>query len=214
MDIDKIAKEMTREEFLNSCYINNENGISYCPSIFDLKNFPYHICNPKENCKECWKNAIKDIKFKGENDMEKVIKDYLKLGMIVETRENNRYLFVNDCFMRKYSFIALNNYNDDLICSDNLKELDIMKIYTTKGNTLSDIFDFSNLTCIWERTGDKKVEFMEAIKAFNEGKIIKVKYNHPIDRETITETYDSEYTFHNDITPYKILNGEWYIEED
>ncbi|HDK7194858.1 TPA: hypothetical protein PTV74_003165 [Clostridium botulinum] len=61
---------------------------------------------------------------------------------------------------------------------------------------------------------DKKVEFMEAIKAFNEGKIIKVKYNHPIDRETITETYDSEYTFHNDITPYKILNGEWYVEED
>ncbi len=78
--------------------------------------------------------------------------------------------------MQKYSFIALNNYNDDLICSDNLEELDIMKIYTTKDNTLSDIFDFSNLTCIWERTEDKKVEFMEAIKAFNEGKIIKVKY--------------------------------------
>ncbi|NFF75960.1 hypothetical protein FCV38_02905 [Clostridium sporogenes] len=199
MDINKIAKKMSKKEFLNN--------------VIDKKCMKNKtVCTISKSCKECWNEAIKDIKFKGENDMEKVIKDYLKLGMIVETRESNRYLFVNDCFMQKYSFIALNNYNDDLICSDNLEELDIMKIYTTKGNTLSDIFDFSNLTCIWERTEDKKVEFMEAIKAFNEGKIIKVKYYYPIDRETITETYDSEYTFHNDITPYKILNGEWYIK--
>lgn len=163
MDINKIAKKMRKKEFLNN--------------VIDKKCMKNKtVCTISKSCKECWNEAIKDIKFKGENDMEKVIKDYLKLGMIVETRESNRYLFVNDCFMQKYSFIALNNYNDDLICSDNLEELDIMKIYTTKGNTLSDIFDFSNLTCIWERTEDKKVEFMEAIKAFNEGKIIKVKY--------------------------------------
>ncbi|KIS22036.1 hypothetical protein [Clostridium botulinum] len=107
MDISKIANKMTREEFLNSCYINNENGISYCPGIFDLKNFPYHICNPKENCKECWKNAIKDIKFKGENCME-FNWDEFKKGKVAVFCKNTK---LKKDFLQKCTDVGLTCYH-------------------------------------------------------------------------------------------------------
>lgn len=215
-ELKEIAKNISREEFLKKTINYNR----YCPGIVNLKDCSnydnYGNCSTTP-CYSCWEYAIKDIKFKGENDMGKVIKNYLKLGMIVETRECNKYLFINDFFSGKYSFIGLNAYNDNLICSTGLKELDIMKIYTTKGNTLSDIFDFSNLTCIWERTEDKKVTFEEAIQAY--GKDICCIYH---DGEEEAEVYykvahkhtQLEGNVQYSICPEQILNGEWYIKED
>lgn len=67
MDINKIAKEMTREEFLRNCEDSLFTGYDIsCPSDIDLKN----NCDLHPNCRECWENAIKDIRFKGEDDME------------------------------------------------------------------------------------------------------------------------------------------------
>ncbi|MBE6058069.1 hypothetical protein [Clostridium sp.] len=65
MDINKIAKEMTREEFLDSDYVKSvdEEG-----DFIEYECCGYHflIDNCLSNCKECWENAIKDIKFKGD----------------------------------------------------------------------------------------------------------------------------------------------------
>ncbi|MBO0575120.1 hypothetical protein EXQ42_09590 [Clostridium botulinum] len=73
MDINKIAKEMTREEFLESEYVidkdeeDEEKDFIYykCPNNYGLKESDcYCICG------ECWENAIKDIKFKGDVNVE------------------------------------------------------------------------------------------------------------------------------------------------
>lgn len=71
--MDIIAKEMTRGEFLSSEYIviknSKGNVISYkCPYEYGLDGY---YTNCMTSCIECWENAIKDIKFKGENDMLK-----------------------------------------------------------------------------------------------------------------------------------------------
>ncbi|PHH02039.1 hypothetical protein [Clostridium sporogenes] len=67
MDINKIAKEMTREEFLQNCEDSLFTGYDIsCPSDVDLET----VCDLCKDCKECWENAIKDIKFKGEDNMK------------------------------------------------------------------------------------------------------------------------------------------------
>ncbi|NFH48127.1 hypothetical protein FC976_13075 [Clostridium sporogenes] len=67
MDINKIAKEMTREEFLQNCEDSLFTGYDIsCPSDVDLET----VCDLCKDCKECWENAIKDIKFKGDVNME------------------------------------------------------------------------------------------------------------------------------------------------
>ncbi|EPY2296344.1 hypothetical protein ACXATC_004037 [Clostridium sporogenes] len=67
MDIKEIAKKMTREEFLKNCgkSLFTDYEIS-CPSDVDI----YKDCNSCSNCKECWKDAIKNIKFKGDEDIK------------------------------------------------------------------------------------------------------------------------------------------------
>ncbi|MCR1167293.1 hypothetical protein NE169_18425 [Clostridium botulinum] len=77
MDINKIAKTMTRKEFLKELdFCNNgknvqggyffEEEVITCPCDLNLE----EKCVPDSECYDCWENAIKDIKFKGENDME------------------------------------------------------------------------------------------------------------------------------------------------
>jgi len=68
MDIKEIAKEMTRKEFLE-WYLNNKN---YCPKelgISELNTFNDN-CDKYEKCFYCIKEAVKDIKFKDELEVE------------------------------------------------------------------------------------------------------------------------------------------------
>ncbi|MGO5072361.1 hypothetical protein ACTQ4K_00170 [Clostridium sporogenes] len=203
MYINKIAKGMTREEFLNSCYINNENGISYCPGIFDLKNFPCHshICDPKENCKECWEDAIKDIKFKGEDFMENKInydREY-NIMEIMEFPEGTEFRVGNCMYRIKNGELE---YNDELDWRDNL--LSLKHTLTLKFKLVKK---------------DKKVTFEEAIQAY--GKDIYCIWKDDDEIE-----HKSEYCIRNEweqcitdqnceyLTPTEIVKGEWYIKED
>lgn len=67
LDIEEIAKEYTREEFLEEAKqrqmgkFDNEED---CPEFFNLTNI--EECEPYVDCEKCWINAVKDIKFKGE----------------------------------------------------------------------------------------------------------------------------------------------------
>ncbi|WP_125154390.1 hypothetical protein [Clostridium rectalis] len=69
MSLNKVAKEMTREEFLNSKYVkevDEEGDITYkC-----IEDYIFSIDDCCSNCNGCWENAIKDIKFKGEDNMK------------------------------------------------------------------------------------------------------------------------------------------------
>ena len=64
----------------------------------------------------------------------KFTKSYLKEGMVVETRNKERYIFCNNRFMSvedTHTTISLFLYNDDLLLSNNGKKCDgdIVKIF-------------------------------------------------------------------------------------
>ncbi|MBN3354028.1 hypothetical protein [Clostridium botulinum] len=62
---------------------------------------------------------------------------------------------------------------------------------------------------------DKKVEFIEAVKAFTKGKTIKVQYKNIIEIYE-PEEFNGEYilTDGDTLIPEEILYGEWYIKEE
>lgn len=83
------AKTVTREEFLS----NNANKFDYtfqskdlgrfeCPDDYNL---PVLSCF--RSCKECWKNAVKDIKFK--DDIEKELIEAIKNQPIITANSDD-----------------------------------------------------------------------------------------------------------------------------
>lgn len=83
----------------------------------------------------------------------------LKDGMVVENREGTVLLLVGDTLMNEKQYAGFTNIKDDLT-HKMFRELDIVKVYTTKGNTLSTVLNISNLTLIWERKEEPKYKEM------------------------------------------------------
>ncbi|HDK7180744.1 TPA: hypothetical protein PTW06_003664 [Clostridium botulinum] len=108
MDINKIAKEMTRGEFLNSEYVVIKNGkgnvISYkCPYEYGLDGY---YTNCMTSCIECWKNAIKDIKFKGENCMEFNWNEFKKGEIVIHCDTKEKAInFLSECNLQNIKWV-------------------------------------------------------------------------------------------------------------
>lgn len=61
-ELEKLRKEMTKEEFID---LLNENR--KCPSTYWLTHFELPKCKDEiETCTQCWREAIKYIKFKDD----------------------------------------------------------------------------------------------------------------------------------------------------
>lgn len=83
MNIHKVRKTMTRDEFLNSfskvrfwtLQINDK--LYECPKELEIEN-KYDDVGQCGSCRECWTNSIKDIKFKGEESMSLTIEQVKK----------------------------------------------------------------------------------------------------------------------------------------
>ena len=91
MDINVLAKIYTRKELIEYVLKREE-----CPDSYYLATFGLDECEPYHKCKECWKQAIKDIKFKGENKVlkanEEMEKEFLKgRTLVINTRTENQY---------------------------------------------------------------------------------------------------------------------------
>lgn len=61
-------KKLSRSEFLKEIAKDTNFGHVWCPDHFGL-NIDCTDVYEKKGCIECWSNAIKDIKMKGENDI-------------------------------------------------------------------------------------------------------------------------------------------------
>ncbi|NFM26161.1 hypothetical protein FDB84_17360 [Clostridium sporogenes] len=190
--IEKLTKKMTREEFLDM-FVEETTA---CPTYYGLSNLAIFDCDAPKTCRECYERAIKDIKFKGENDMGNKI-DYdreyniLEIMEFSEDREfinEGKYIvkFKNGDFKAKYA--------DDTSSS-------WTRCFLTK-EWLNAKFKLVKK--------DKKVSFEEAIQAYLKGKDIKCIWN---DETTI---YNNGFIDSDDdkLTMGQILNGEWYIKED
>lgn len=97
----------------------------------------------------------------------KMLKKDLKDGMVVETRNSQRYLLSSNRMLDLGGFIRLTNYSEDLK-NENSKYYDIVKVYEIEiAYSLTDIFKDANLTLIWERedikSADKEVEILKAL---------------------------------------------------
>ena len=87
-------------------------------------------------------------------------KSDLKNGMVVELRNEKRFLIVNDFGIGKDSCIYLDGffgYDENLYDVIGDSTFDITKIYKTEGNTFKTLFDNERLSLIWEREEKSKL---------------------------------------------------------
>lgn len=123
-DIKEIAKECTREEFIQEAkqeYMGKFDNYEDCPEFFDLINIKE--CKPNKNCEECWTNAVRDITFKDEisntNRLNK-IKDH-----IIDSIEKRKNEVIDD----------YNNKINSILQTDNLAEIYYL-LAKAYGNTM------------------------------------------------------------------------------
>ena len=94
-------------------------------------------------------------------DDKQMKKSDLKNRMVVETRNGNRYMVVDNYLMRSAGYIMLSDYNEDLTIKHVILEshkFDIMTIYEPcKTLDIDSIFD--PLLEIWERDETKEIKF-------------------------------------------------------
>lgn len=127
ININEIAKKMTREEFLN-CIDDNgwvalpeEFNIADldCPSTFELKDIDDSNCVGESyaGCKYCWTEAIKDIKFKGEDVKlnQELWNKFLNGEVVVNCQtENESEEFLKYCNKQKMKWCNNDNLLEDL----------------------------------------------------------------------------------------------------
>lgn len=107
MNCNEIAKQYTRQEFVEQLEKRNYQSIhinkyvAYCPSSINLKNINGNKKNDKcdyDNCKKCWMNAIKDVKFKDEIQEDKKVKLF-KINNIKINEELWTKLLLGKCVL-------------------------------------------------------------------------------------------------------------------
>lgn len=109
----------------------------------------------------------------------------LKTGMVVEMRNGERFLVVNDYFIAGTSHMLFERYDENMICKSKYNNLDIMKVWTQKQMTnlnsmlMSDWLNedrFGHL--IWDRENGDYVDMTleEVCKALGKNvRIVKEK---------------------------------------
>lgn len=89
----------------------------------------------------------------------------LKDGMVIETRERERYLVLGDRVVRKTGFNRLEEYADDLTeCKFHNKSFDIVRVFKARNDCvhkLDALFYDENLELIWERKKTKRMTVEE-----------------------------------------------------
>ncbi|MGL4358577.1 MAG: hypothetical protein ACRCSY_07770 [Cetobacterium sp.] len=195
--LQKIASTMTEEEFKNKYIIKSALGAMLsiygekitCPNRIRLKNTLLNLHECCRDCEECWKNAIKELKFKEDNMKELNI---IEVSKMPNTVFEVIYPSGNKKSKKLKTDSNGNLYNDDNTPFENAYFYDIIQA------------KFIPLP------KEIEVSFMEAIKAFKEGKRIKSVWGKD---EFI---YEGELTDSEDkaIQADKILEAKWYIIND
>ena len=105
MDIKEFTKTMTREQFL-SFEVKGYRGGGMCPGSFRLEEFKRGKCLPGtfRNCKKCWDKALKNIKFKGEDEMKKFNWEDRENTVVHCDTEEKAKDFIKECNKRGIKF--------------------------------------------------------------------------------------------------------------
>ena len=91
-----------------------------------------------------------------ENNMKNFTKSDLQNGMVVETREEERYMVVGDKFIHNNGFMRIKTYQENLkYMSDN--DFDIIKVYD-RVTSFDQMKYLENLTLLWERKDEMETK--------------------------------------------------------
>lgn len=185
----------------DTCYSMIYGGLGYCDLDFYEKEGLKIIDWELVNVKEFTKIDLKD-------------------GMVVEYRDGNRRLVIQNRLISQENFSTLGMYMNNLT-HHIYTSMDLVKVYKPKEirglvNMLSD----KNLDLIWERKERKQVDFMTAVKAYSEGKKILCEINGlkypyiPSDEVKSNMGYSLRDNKSGlPISTREILEGAWYIED-
>ena len=116
-------------------------------------------------------------------------KSDLKTGMVVELRNEDKYLVMNDSILNLDGWDKMSNYENDLT-SRAFDSLDILKVYETSGGSFKNMFLISNLTLIWEREENTPVD--KLIKLFGDDCRCKNKTNECDEFDSCSNSSKSE----------------------
>lgn len=197
--LQEIASVMTEEEFKSKYIVINYGGEEIlnidgeefvCPNRIGLKNtlLNFHKCC--SDCKECWENAIKELKFKEDNMKELNIIEASKMEV------GTKFKVIKDGKEKKYTLLE-----------DTEGKFFSLGI---KGNSWSIAYSSLIQAKFIPLPKEIEVDFMEAIKAFSEGKRIKSVWGNDefIYEGDLTDSEDKA------IEACEILKAKWYIIND
>lgn len=211
--LQEIASTMTEEEFKNKHIVEDNGGDEIlniggeefvCPNVIGLRNILSNPTGCCRDCKECWENAIKELKFKEDNMKELNIIEVSKMPNtefeVIYPSGNKRN--------KKIKTDQIGNLHDD---DGSLFE----------GAYFHDIIQAKFIPLPKET----EVDFMEAIKAVKEGKKVKVihegyaeikefKEIGKIFEILINANKNYGYEVVDKAISEHILNGKWYIIND
>lgn len=190
--LQEIASTMEKDEFIEKYHYNSSD----CPGKYGLKESS-EICNGSGNCTKCWENAIKELKFKEDNMKELNI---IEASKMPNTVFEVIYPSGNKKSKKLKTDSNGNLYNDDNTPFENAYFYDIIQAKFTP------------------LPKEIEVDFMEAIKAYGEGKTIICKIgNNKTEfkpQELFTKDNPILDEFEDGVTAKEILEGKWYIIND
>ena len=138
--------------------------------------------------------------------MKTMTKSDLKNGMIVQTRNDDKWLVNNGCLLsEEYGCIMIGVYNDELehpvsYC------FDIVNVYTSKAMSITDLFNEKYLNLIWKRRENFEigdiVRVVEKEKSYDTYIDFFIEQDLPID-------YAARYVYHHlpdEESKYRILH--------
>lgn len=141
-----------------------------CPYIYGYEKKPNRE-HCKMSCKQCWNREIpeENTKYKMEEKKMEFNKSDLKDGMVVETRDGNRYFVFKDKFRSEDGYLRLYEYKENLLLKTReMNQFDIMKIFNPDAFwVFNDVLTKPGVL-IWERKQTKEISVEEAAKLLKE----------------------------------------------
>ena len=89
-------------------------------------------------------------------------KDFLMKGYVVQLRNGDRYLVLDDYLTNNSRCKSLTTWNDELLHKIRY-DLDIIKVFALRPVCLRDIFNDECLDIIWERKESNKIVYLNKV---------------------------------------------------
>ncbi|WP_252214461.1 hypothetical protein [Clostridium sp. VAP41] len=203
MDIEKLRKEMTREEFLKYERENNEQ----CPSDFGLKDI---YCSEKDcifnfECEKCWEKSVENIKFKDDMEDKKLSKE-LNVLQAIEMPIGTEFEVIDKYGDKNLVNIILCENNN--LCRQSERLLCWKNSYKELGSGNYELtLKFIPI--------QHPVSFIEAINSGKKIKCVHSRFSKSDIYMSIIKMFEMmSNSSCRDFIPTLINEGKWYVEED